>query len=348
VNLFLRVAGMGLAVAFLVFTVVNASWIAASPSGIPMLIAHRGLAQVAEADGATLGDCTAARIGEPYHKFIDNTVDSVRRAGQLGAHFVAVDVTRSSDNAIVLFADDALDCRTDGTGTVRGKTLAELKALDVGHGYTPDGKSYPLRGTGRGKMATLDEMVRYTLDRTRLMYHLASNDPGDAELLAARLKALGRDPVAQEDAFTGSPQAIARIRQIYPKAWTWTREEAWNCSSDYRLTGWTSILPESCKGKTMLVPLDSQWTMWGWPNRLIQRMEEFGGRIVVVESYDAGAPLRGLTLPEQLGDIPRSFNGSILVEDGFTVVPARIPRYDNRRPLEVEAAEAALERRRGG
>lgn len=345
-NLFLRVAGMGLAIAFLVFTVINASWIAASPSGIPMLIAHRGIAQVADDEGVKLGDCTATKIDEPYHKLIDNTVDSARRAGQLGAHFVAVDVAKTSDNELVLFADETLDCRTDGTGAVRSKTLAELKALDVGHGYTADGKSYPLRGTGRGKMATVEEMFRYTLDRTRLLFHFTAANAGEADLLAAKLKAAGRDPVEENDGIYGPAGPIARIRALYPKAWSWTREEAWKCSSDYRLTGWTSILPESCKGKTMLVPLDSQWTMWGWPNRLIQRMEEHGGKIVVVESYDEGAPLRGLTLPEQLGDIPRGFNGFILVEDGFTVTPARIPDYDNRRPLEVEAAEAALERRR--
>lgn len=347
-NLFLRVAGMGLAIAFLVFTVVNASWIASPPRGVPMLISHRGIAQVADSDGVKLGDCTAGKIEEPYHKLIDNTVDAARRAVQLGAHLVMVDVQRTADDQIVFLADDTLDCRTDGSGAVRGKTLAELKALDVGHGYTAGGTSYPLRGLGKGKMASFEEMVRYTPRRTRLMYHFTADDAAEADLLAAKLKAAGRDPVEARDAFTGPAKPVARIRELFPEAWAWTREEAWQCSSDYRLTGWTSILPESCKGKTMLVPLDSQWTMWGWPNRLIQRMEELGGKIVVVESYDEGAPLRGLTLPEQLGDIPRSFNGFILVDDSFTVIPARVPAYDNRRPPEIEAAAVALERRRGG
>jgi glycerophosphoryl diester phosphodiesterase len=338
---------MGLAVAFLVFTVVNASWIAAAPRGVPMLIAHRGIAQVASGGDAKLGDCTAARIDEPYHQLIDNTVQSAARAVQLGGHLVSIDVARTADNEIVFFADDTLDCRTDGTGALRSKTLTQLKALDVGHGYTTDGKSFPLRGTGLGKMATFEEMVTYTPRRTRLMYHFTSDNAADADLLAAKLKSAGRDPVEARDAFYGAPAPVARIRELFPEAWVWTRAEAWQCTSDYRLTGWTSVLPDSCKGRTMLVPLDSQWTIWGWPNRLMQRMDEHGGRVVVVESYDEGAPLRGLTLPEQLGDIPRTFNGFILVEDSFTVIPARVPRYDNRRPLEVEAAEAALERRRG-
>ncbi|UIP07410.1 hypothetical protein LY632_03155 [Erythrobacter sp. SDW2] len=337
---------MAAAIGFLVFTVVNASWIATSPSGVPMLIAHRGIAQVADDAGVKTGDCTASRIDEPYHKLIDNTAAAAARAVQLGAHLVSLDMTRSSDGELVFHADDTLDCRTDGTGAVRSKTLAELKALDVGHGYTADGQSFPLRGLGAGKIATFEEMLIYTPRRTRLMVRFTTDEAGDADLLAAKYKAAGRDPVEARDAFYGAAKPVARMRELYPDAWSWTREEAWQCTSDYRLAGWTSILPESCKGKTMLVPLDSQWTLWGWPNRLIQRMEEHGGRIVVVESYDPDAPLRGLTLPEQLGDIPRTFNGFILVEDSFTVIPARVPRFDNRRELEVEAAEAALERRR--
>ncbi|WP_435419229.1 glycerophosphodiester phosphodiesterase family protein [Parerythrobacter aurantius] len=345
-NSWLRVAGMGLAIAFLAYTVVNASWLAAKPSGVPMLVAHRGIGQLSYASGKAANDCSARGIDEPYHLLIDNTVDAARRAVQLGAHLVSLDVTKSRDDEIVFFADAALDCRTDGTGPVRGKTLTELKALDMGYGYTANGLSFPLRGRGTGKMATLAEMHAFTPRRTRILYRFTADEAGDADLLAKRLREAGRDPVEARDAFYGEPAAVARIRQLFPKAWAWTREEAWQCTSDYRLTGWTGFLPESCKGKTMLVPLDSQWTLWGWPNRLIQRMEEHGGKIVVVESYDEGAPLRGLTLPEQLGDIPRSFNGFILVEDGFTVIPARVPRFDNRRQQEVDAAEAALERRR--
>lgn len=33
-----------------------------------------------------------------------------------------------------MFRDPALDCRTDGTGPVRDKTLAELQRLDMGYG----------------------------------------------------------------------------------------------------------------------------------------------------------------------------------------------------------------------
>ena len=96
----------------------------------------------------------------------------------------------------------------------------------------------------------------------------------------------------------------------------------------------------------MVIPLNYQWAFWGWPNRLIERVEEHGGRVIVTGPYDSDEPAVGLTLPEQLGEIPSSFNGYIWVEDAFTVIPARVPRLDNRNQTQIDAAEAALEKRR--
>ena len=91
----------------------------------------------------------------------------------------------------------------------------------------------------------------------------------------------------------------------------------------------------------MIVPLDGQWTFWGWPNRMIARMEAHGTRIVI-----AGPDGPGLDLPEQLGEIPADFNGYAFVADGFAVLPALTPRFDNRNRGEIEAVAAGLERRR--
>ena len=42
----LRRAGFALALAVLVLTVVNASWLAPEPEGAPKLVAHRGVYQL--------------------------------------------------------------------------------------------------------------------------------------------------------------------------------------------------------------------------------------------------------------------------------------------------------------
>ena len=144
-----RRIGFVLALTFLVLTFVNASWLAESPRGYVKLVAQRGLMQLPGGDAA--GDCVTRAIEPPVHDFIENTLPALAQAKRLGAQMIAVDIAPTADGRFVLFHDATLDCRTNGTGAVRAQTLAQLKALDAGHGYSPDGgKTFPLRGLGRG------------------------------------------------------------------------------------------------------------------------------------------------------------------------------------------------------
>ena len=335
--------GTALAAAFLGLTLLNASWLAPEPKGAVKLVAEAGLQQLP----ADEGDCPAAQIEPPFHRYLPNTAAGIERAHRLGAPMVAVDVATASDGAVVLFGDAALDCRTDGSGQVRGKTLAELKALDAGHGYTADdGATYPLRGTGTGAIPTLAEALAPLPRRARLMYRFTGEDAAEADALAAALERAGRDPVRSRDAFTGSQPAVDRIRAIHPGAWAFSTEEGRRCMRDYRLLGWSGFLPASCRGGTMLLPLDGQFTAWGWPNRLIARMEEAGGHVLVTGPDPGnGAPV-GLTLPEQLGEVPDSFNGYLLVADGFAVTTALHSRFDDRDQEEIDATTRAMAARR--
>ncbi len=56
--------------------------------------------------------------------------------------------------------------------------------------------------------------------------------------------------------------------------------------------------------------------------------------------------MAGLDLPEQLGKVPSSFKGYLWVEDIWTVGPAFRPGKDLRNQAQLDASEAALERRR--
>ncbi len=64
----------------------------------------------------------------------ENTLRAFRKAIELGADMIEVDVRLSRDGHPVLMHDATVDRTTDGTGYVRDKTLAELKGLDAGHG----------------------------------------------------------------------------------------------------------------------------------------------------------------------------------------------------------------------
>ena len=344
---YLRWGVTALAVVFLVLTITNASWLAPEPEGAPKLIAHRGIAQDFDRAGVERDTCTATRIEEPFHDYLENTRAGIFRADKLGAHYVEVDVAPTADGEMVLFHDWTLDCRTNGTGAVRDAKLEDLQALDIGYGYTADGgETFPLRGKGVGLMPTLEEIAREMPYRGRLIINFKSDDPAEAELVAQKLMNAGRDPEQAGDAFYGAPRVIARIRELYPDAWSWSPGEARACSQDYVTYGWTGILPESCRGKTMVIPLNYQYAFWGWPNRLIARMEAHGGYVIVTGPYISGEPNTGLTLPEQFTEIPDSFNGFIWVEDTFNLAPRLFQRFDNRTQAEIDAGEAALEARR--
>jgi len=334
------------ALAFLSLTIVNASWLADTPRGKVKLIAHRGIAQVFGQTGVDRGTCTAARIEVPYHPYLENTAHSAKRSGELGASMVEVDIAPTKDGKLAVFRDRTLNCRTNGSGAVRAATLEEIAALDAGYGYTADGGvTFPFRGKGH-TIQPIGRWMRSIPFRAEVMFNFQSDDPHEADMLAAALKEFGRDPEDEGDAFYGHPAPVARIKEIYPNAWAWSTEAANQCSSDYLLTGWTGMIPGSCTGGTMIIPLDRLWMFWGWPNRLVERMESVGARIIVTGGNSTGESMAGLTLPEQLGDIPRSFNGYVWVDDIWTVGPALYPGKDTRREFQVADAAEALAKRR--
>src|SRR5690606_24588596 len=173
-----------------------------------------------------------------------------------------------------------------------------------------------------------------------------SNDAAEADLLAARLRASGRDVAGIGDAFYGATPPIERIRRHFPDDWAWSKQEAEACSRDYVKYGWSGHLPQSCRGRTLIVPRNHQWGSWGWPSPLIARVEARGGRVLILGKVGITAAPGGLSLPEELGEVPASFNGYLWVEDIWTLGPALRPSRDRRTAAQIVAAEEGLERRR--
>jgi glycerophosphoryl diester phosphodiesterase len=66
-----------------------------------------------------------------------NTLAAFRKAMELGADGVELDVQLSADGHVVVMHNSSVDETTDGTGLVAEKTLAELKALDAGSKFSP-------------------------------------------------------------------------------------------------------------------------------------------------------------------------------------------------------------------
>ena len=123
---------------------------------------------------ATLSACSATPAAEnPYitspawilaHQggedlWPSNTLLAFDNAAKLGVQMLDTDMHATRDGALVLSHDDTVDRLTDGHGKIRDLTLAQLKTLDAGYSFTPDGgQTYPYRGQGL-RIPTLDEAL---------------------------------------------------------------------------------------------------------------------------------------------------------------------------------------------
>lgn len=79
----------------------------------------------------------------------ENTLLAFRQALELGYTHIETDIHLTRDGHIVCFHDAGLERTTNGVGPVKGRTLAELRELDAGFHFTPDGgHTFPYRGQG--------------------------------------------------------------------------------------------------------------------------------------------------------------------------------------------------------
>jgi len=82
----------------------------------PLVLGHRG-----------------ARLEAP-----ENTLPAFRRALELGADGVELDVRMAADGEVIAFHDAQLERTTDGRGPVARANLTELRRLDAGTHFSPD------------------------------------------------------------------------------------------------------------------------------------------------------------------------------------------------------------------
>ncbi|MEL6874800.1 MAG: hypothetical protein AAGM33_04925, partial [Pseudomonadota bacterium] len=178
-------------------------------------------------------------------------------------------------------------------------------------------------GKGAGKIPTVEEAIASETFRP-FLFNFKSKDPDEADQLFAILKKAGRDPVKEGDGFYGADAAVERMKELAPGVWTWSKADVKACTRDYAWMGWLGMIPDSCQNGTLVVPLDYQWLIAGWPNRTQARMEAVGARILIIGPMNDRESTRGLTQGEQLADIPVSFTGYVMIEDIRKVGPALV------------------------
>jgi len=127
----------------------------------------------------------------------ENTLRSVKRALELGADMVEVDVHTSRDGHIVVIHDTTVDRTTDGKGCVKDMTLKELKRLDAGLGE---------------QIPTLEEVIELVRGRAQLVIEIKV--PGTEE----RVLQIIEERVMENETLITSfyHPVIKRIKELSP------------------------------------------------------------------------------------------------------------------------------------
>ena len=158
----------------------------------------------------------------------ENTLAAFRRAMELGADLIELDVHQTSDGHVVVIHDETVDRTTDGSGAVRAMTLRELRRLDAGSWMGPHfaGERVP----------TLLEVLELTRGQIGLAIEIKAGSrryPGIEAAVVHLLQTTGRlDDVIL---ISGDCRAIREVRRLdgrvatacfrhgSPRCWRWYR-----------------------------------------------------------------------------------------------------------------------------
>ncbi len=139
----------------------------------------------------------------------ENTLVAFERALAQGAQILETDVHLTRDGEVVIAHDADVSRTTDGQGEIGALRLAELAALDAGHGFSPDGgRSHPYRGRGV-RIPTLREVFQ-RLPSIRFNIELKSGDVRLVEAVVALVAEHERAPLTLLAA--AEEQTLAAVR----------------------------------------------------------------------------------------------------------------------------------------
>jgi len=136
----------------------------------PVNIAHRGGAKIAP----------------------ENTLEGFRECLRVGAGVLELDVHTTADGHVVVIHDATVDRTTDGTGALREMMLVEVKRLDAGYRFTPDGgATFPFRRAGI-RIPTLEEIYGEFAD-VPINVEIKGERPGIEQALWRTIEAAGAE-----------------------------------------------------------------------------------------------------------------------------------------------------------
>lgn len=303
--------------------IFNASWRVPMPQGEGLrLIAHRGVHQTFHREDLENDTCTAERIDPPRHAYLENTIASMQAAFTAGADIVELDVHPTTDGQFAVMHDWTVGCRTEGSGETGSHSMAELKALDIGYGYTADnGASFPFRGSFTGQMPELKEVFT-ALPGREFLVNFKSREAREGDMLAALVD---QDPQWRSSVWGayGGDEPTYRAAGLIDGLNVWSRRGLVDCIIQYELMGWAGVVPDACRDTKVMIPINVAPFLWGWPNLLLSRLADAGSEVILLGPYGAGDPgTAGIDDLDTLAQVPSGFPGYVWTNRIEVIGPA--------------------------
>lgn len=127
----------------------------------------------------------------------ENTHSSFKKAIEMSAEMIELDIVLSKDGIPVIIHDETLDRTTNGTGAPSDYTLEELKKLDTGAWFGDKFKGEPF--------PTLEELLSYTKDKIAVnieIKHEAVTDIAEGGVVDKALEVVKKTGVENQVIFS--------------------------------------------------------------------------------------------------------------------------------------------------
>jgi glycerophosphoryl diester phosphodiesterase len=251
------------------------------------IISHKGVhnEECISSEYSCLSDCLTWK----NTPFLENTVDGIRRAFELGAQRVEIDLQLSADGEIMVFHDAKLLCRTGENKFVKDLRVKDLKKLDIARNLKfLNIEDNPLKGTGIGQIPTLREVLKNFPGRGFLL-----NPKTDNPIFLKRLNEILTDFTVKKkthsiESFSmwGPYGAWKSLTLTFPQFGERFSNGGIgrNCEFDYERYGWSGYFPTACRGFVLALSATKlkQWSLWGGPIGIIKTFHQHGVKIYLL------------------------------------------------------------------
>ena len=140
----------------------------------------------------------------------ENTLEAFKSGLEAGAGGIELDVHVTRDGEVVVMHDDTVERTTDGSGPIADMTLAQVRALDAGYRFGPDGEIHP-EDDGRFRVPRLAEVFK-AFPETPVNIEIKQARAGDEEILFDLLQSAGAE--GRVIVAAGEHRIMRRFRRV--------------------------------------------------------------------------------------------------------------------------------------